>query len=584
MLCPKVRTARSQERICTYVGDYETGAYVPYWGRALGVGLALLVAWIGIATIVLVGVLWVASLGRQPATEGPRATQRVASREAVAPEPERTHSTPAQSESQQPLTPQLAAAVLPDTLPPSDDAPKSAENPRDREAPDSLGRTEVAPAKPQDDEASTQVPPVTGSADRKPPSEDHRHDPHPSRSQAAAEIVAPEPADEADEERQEPVAGIENEKARTDPVPEPVKEEPQRTGRETPEAPRASYPSAATLDGVPRGEGNSNPYARGASILFESVDTPAAYDEVMGLTGLAFIMQAQRGQPRVDGAVPVGRWPLASWGFRQRLDFLGKALGRTIHEIEGDPDAYQADAGKHYCERFQLAVKESIADGKPLLALHDGCFVVRGYDDRELPLLGNWSCANDTDDIRIPGYPWGLIALGGKRQSMPPAEADREALRYAIALFRDEGPQGTTAVPSKESSDHSTGRRSFELWADALRDTRHPGQAQWHANLVVHFRVNRRSAVAYLRAMAKRYPETVARPLNAAADLYRKELALLYGADTSRTALIVRPAGREELARLVERLVRTESEAVAAIEGALAAGLGAGTMPVQGLR
>ena len=47
-LCPAVHTAESGERVCTYQGDYDKGVYVPYWGRATGVGLALLVVWSGI--------------------------------------------------------------------------------------------------------------------------------------------------------------------------------------------------------------------------------------------------------------------------------------------------------------------------------------------------------------------------------------------------------------------------------------------------------------------------------------------------------------------------------------------------------
>jgi len=70
--------------------------------------------------------------------------------------------------------------------------------------------------------------------------------------------------------------------------------------------------------------------------------------------------------------------------------------------------------------------------------------------------------------------------------------------------------------------------------------------------------------------MAKRHPDNVAQHVEAAASCYRRELALLYGADTSKVALVLRPTGREELARLVERLMKGESDAVAAIEKALA--------------
>ena len=257
-----------------------------------------------------------------------------------------------------------------------------------------------------------------------------------------------------------------------------------------------------------------------------------------------------------------------------RHDFTGKAFGWSVNKIECDIDAYRADAAKYYCEHFEPAVKEAIAAGKPAIAIQDGCFVVRGYDDQEPPLLGNWSCSDEEEDIRIPGYPWGLVVLGKKGEPMAPADVDREALRYAVALFRDDGTHVTTACPFERPPTCFTGRRAFELWAKALRDTKNLGQARWHANMVFNLRINRRCAVAYLHAMAKRYPENVAKHLSAAAGLYQKELALLHTADTSKAALIVQPAGREDLAKLVERLAETESDAVASIERALAADLG----------
>jgi len=256
------------------------------------------------------------------------------------------------------------------------------------------------------------------------------------------------------------------------------------------------------LEHAPRGERNGNPYARGLSIVLESGGTPIEYDEIMGLTGLAFIMQAEDGQPLVDGAVNVGQWPLASWGFLQRLDFLGKSLGWTIGRVERDADAYEADPGKHYRERFELPVKESIANGQPLLAIQNQCFVVRGYDDGDPPLLGNWADADDAEDLRIPVHPWSLIRFEARRPPMRQADIDREALRYAVALFRDEG-----------SSERFTGQRSFELWIKALRDTQHLGDARWHADMVRHLRINRTSAAVYLSAMAKRHPDSVSQHL-----------------------------------------------------------------------
>ena len=327
------------------------------------------------------------------------------------------------------------------------------------------------------------------------------------------------------------------------------------------------------IEGVPRGA-RGNRYARSVSILLESVGMPADYNEVMGRSGLAFITQAQDGRPIIDGAVDVGWWPLGPWGFYMRHGFVGKAFGCSLSKIECDVDAYRADPAKYYREHYEPTLKEAIAAGRPAVAVQDGCFVVRGYVDQAPPLLGYWSCSDAAEDIRIPGYPWGLIVLGKKGEPMAPADVDREALRYAVALFRDDGTPVTAAYPFERPPKRFTGRRAFELWADALRDTKNLGQARWHANMVFNLRINRTCAVTYLHTLANRHPESVATHLSAAADLYQKELALLNGADTSKAALIVRPAGREELAKLVEQLAQTENDAIASIERALAAGLG----------
>ena len=52
-LCPAASVAESGERVCTYQGDYEKGVYVPYWGRAAGTGLVLLIAWSAIGAAVV---------------------------------------------------------------------------------------------------------------------------------------------------------------------------------------------------------------------------------------------------------------------------------------------------------------------------------------------------------------------------------------------------------------------------------------------------------------------------------------------------------------------------------------------------
>ena len=65
-LCPAAQVAASGERVCTYQGDYEKDVYVPYWGRVIGIGLALLVLWSAIGAAVQFGLRKPASSAAAP--------------------------------------------------------------------------------------------------------------------------------------------------------------------------------------------------------------------------------------------------------------------------------------------------------------------------------------------------------------------------------------------------------------------------------------------------------------------------------------------------------------------------------------
>ena len=287
------------------------------------------------------------------------------------------------------------------------------------------------------------------------------------------------------------------------------------------------------LDGVPAGHGDSNSYARGLEIVLSHVGAQADYDTIMGDTGMAFITQAEDGGPLIDGAVDVGWWPLASWGVRMRMGFLGHVVGREI--LQGPPsdiESFRADPAQYYRERLAPLVRASIDAGRPVMGERAPCQIVSGYDAGEPPILG--ACALDPEGKvgRLEEYPWDLILLGDAAAKIDREQADLAALRHAVALWRDT-PQATVPAfwPQWDAIEgRATGRKSFALWAKALRDTEHMGEARWHANMCLHLGINRRSAVAYLRAMAARRP-TVAGPLGTAADHYERELTELAKAD-----------------------------------------------------
>jgi hypothetical protein len=135
--------------------------------------------------------------------------------------------------------------------------------------------------------------------------------------------------------------------------------------------------------------------------------------------------------------------------------------------------------------------------------------------------------------------------------------ADLSALRYAIALARDE------AGPTEERyrDIRFTGAKAWALWGALLRNADEPvadgGQWNVRRNLVV----NRSAAVAYLREVASRHEGGADRELSDAADAYEKVIEL---------ARAFKPGGaakdmdkRRALAEKVDRMAAAELRAVA---------------------
>lgn len=344
------------------------------------------------------------------------------------------------------------------------------------------------------------------------------------------------------------------------------------------------YPSEATLPWIPIGLDWTSGYARGLQIALGYVGPSADYDTIMGDSGIAFIAQGEEGSTNLhDGAVDVGWWPLDPFGMNIRLDFLEQTVGRRLDFIPADSDSYKADPAAHYAQRFAPAVKESIAQGRPCLARAGCWFVVSGYDQEEPAILGNCTLVDTKELIRAFQQPTALVVLGElcDVETMDREQADLAALRYAVALHRDQvleesdtsaAGEWACSLRDKEAvgKQWRTGRKTFAAWAACLRDTEHPGQPYWHSNVVRHLSLNRGSAVRYLETMADRHPEEVAIHLHNAAAQYERVLAALGKADTSGEALSS-AAGREVLAKLAEQVSVLESQAVQEIEKALAA-------------
>lgn len=280
------------------------------------------------------------------------------------------------------------------------------------------------------------------------------------------------------------------------------------------------------------------------------------YHTVTGDSGLAFILQADSlhtawGAKRKE--LDIGFWPVDQWGSLLRLDFLGRIHGRKFHKLFEHEQDYGRGEAEHFRKHFQAAVLKSLWEGCPVLALEGEMWVVTGFDDGTPPLLGQISCSKVAEVKRLGRYPWSVIVLGKRIPTIERAQADAEAISFAVDLYHDRyGPK----LPGK-----SSGKASFALWARLLRDSEGYGSPFYHANVISQLAMYRASAPPYLRQMAERHHQDVAGQLRASADVYEQVSAKLATADISNE-IFATVAGREKLADLVDQVAGLDAQAV----------------------
>jgi hypothetical protein len=326
------------------------------------------------------------------------------------------------------------------------------------------------------------------------------------------------------------------------------------------------------IDNVPvaAGDRTGNGYIRGLEILLAHAGTPVAYERLMGLSGMAFIAQADV-EHRWEGKVDVGWWPLDAWGMLLRREFLASAIGYELRQINSltltaeEFLSVRDRLPEVYRERVEPHVKASIDAGRPLLAMTDFGFVVAGYDDATdvPPVLGRCGRETETEYYRPERWPIGLLVLGDRTDALDPDAADLAALRYAVDLAYDRA--GPKDEPWRDQ--RFTGQKAFAAWAGLLRNMDEPVEDRHHYNMKLHLGVNRTAGVAYLQEVAGRCEGQAAEALHEAVAAYESVLELL--AQMECDGLATDPDVRLRLADDVDRLAGLELDAAQHIEGAV---------------
>jgi len=331
------------------------------------------------------------------------------------------------------------------------------------------------------------------------------------------------------------------------------------------------------LDWIPVSRGEGHRLARGLETILDYLGDDTDYDTIMGDSGLAFIMQGEEDSINlINGAVDVGWWPLHPLAII-RLNFLEKTVGRELFDVCPITPG-QEDHVSFYDQWFRPMVASSIAEYRPCLAwIVSSWFVITGYDDGEPPLIGECSVEGEVKIARIEdGWPSTLLAPGEPVQRIDRKEADLEALKYAIALHRDQVLGANVKYSGKYplrdveklSKYWRTGLKSFASWIRCLQDMEHLGQHFWHSNVLLHLFLSRSSAIRYLQAMQKRHPRAVADYLENAIQKYKAVIGVLGSVDWSPEAMSS-VKGREVFVTHVKEMADLESQAVAELEKAV---------------
>ena len=102
---------------------------------------------------------------------------------------------------------------------------------------------------------------------------------------------------------------------------------------------------------------SGNPYARGMSAILSCLGTNISYDRVMGLTGVAFILQVDTSGPYLPGnELDCAWWPNDDWGFELGLPVLAKAVGWDLRKLSADMKAYEVNPAAEYRRVFAAAI------------------------------------------------------------------------------------------------------------------------------------------------------------------------------------------------------------------------------------
>ncbi|MFQ5424324.1 MAG: hypothetical protein ACE5F9_10135 [Phycisphaerae bacterium] len=241
-------------------------------------------------------------------------------------------------------------------------------------------------------------------------------------------------------------------------------------------------------------------------LVLAAVGRPIDYDELMGLSGVAFRLQFRAERWDVGNPDPlVGA---------SCLDVLFPAIG-----LEYDLRIVRRDQLKQ-ARALREAIVRSIDREMPVLAANimppEDWGIITGYRRQG----HEWLCRSynggaEREDRPATGWPTAVLMIESRRPRPSPREAHVASIRRAIEAFE-----------TRSNGLYATGRNAFEHWRQMLGAADKPDYIHPNAWTYIGLIDARRAAVRYLRSIAGEFG-VKRRHILRAADLYGQETRLL---------------------------------------------------------
>lgn len=291
--------------------------------------------------------------------------------------------------------------------------------------------------------------------------------------------------------------------------PEPAPKEPPPPRERSRISIVREKPGDVRVDGV----GPIQGFAKGRDCTFmhclelvlEATGRKISYDELMGLSGMAFRTQFRTDRWDVGNPDPLSGetcadflFPAIGWDFEVRI---------VKHEDYADVDALYRD------------VKKSVDEGLPVLAANimppEDWGIIDGYRGERIWLCRSYNGGAEETDKTAGGWPTAVVFLVQKRSRPPVHKTHVESIKRAVEQFNRK-PVGSVVL----------GRQAFEAWITALRSPK--DLAYVHANFWTYVSLidARGAAVRYLRSISPEFGQKAIH-LGLAADQYDSEVRLL---------------------------------------------------------